>query len=319
MSSTKQPSRLVGALLLLGYAFGAYLCYFASSLFGDGGFFISAVLLFPLLIGLATQTLTDPDQSHTASKNWQRSLIVTAILAVALFIFHIETVICIAMAVPIFLPMQYVGVLLARASLKRTHDWLNRDILRASTLVLPLALPLAGIDITFPETNAQVVSEIVIDASPSVVWANTEEIAEIQDEERISTLSHRFLRAPRPLDAVVTGSVRQLRWTKGVRFQEHITKREENRFLEWKFVFNDKQTLSAFDPHVSPDSRELKLTGGSYRLKELPDGKTRLHLATNYTLRTPFNPYLKLWGSLFLNDFHNSVLHVIKTRSETST
>jgi hypothetical protein len=55
---------------------------------------------------------------------------------------------------------------------------------------------------------------------------------------------------------------------------------------------------------------------GFYQLSATEDGRTLVRLQTHYTVRSPFNPYLNLWGHLFLNDFQNSVLAVIKSRSE---
>ena len=152
-------------------------------------------------------------------------------------------------------------------------------------------------------------------ADPSV----TRQVADIWGTSVLITLSHTLRHAPQPLDAVVDGNLRQLRWTKGVGFQEHITARVENQTLTWLFVFNEQVTLAGFDPHISPNSRELNLTGGSYELTPTANGQTRLRLETRYSVQTPFNPYLKLWGNLFLQDFHTSVLEVIKMRSERSS
>jgi len=148
------------------------------------------------------------------------------------------------------------------------------------------------------------------------VWAHSLVIPTIQPEERIWTFAHNILGTPRPLSASLEGNVRSLAWTKGVRFQEIILTRVENEKIEWRFNFNDPASLASFDPHVSPSSEMLRMTNGSYTLEPIAGGKTRLVLTSHYQTRSPFNPYLRMWGQVFLGDFHNAVLAVIKTRSE---
>ena len=58
------------------------------------------------------------------------------------------------------------------------------------------------------------------------------------------------------------------------------------------------------------------MQSGSYHLTSLPNGVTLLTLETNYSIRTPVNTYLAIWGEVFLQDFYHAVLSVIKTCSE---
>ncbi len=158
-----------------------------------------------------------------------------------------------------------------------------------------------------------------MDAPADVVWAQTLVIPEIQPDERVWTFSHNVLATPRPESATLNGNLRDLRWTKGVRFQEIITGQIENERLSWRFNFHDEASLASFDPHVSPNSEMLRVSDGFYELTQLSDGRTRLVLETHYQTRSPVNGYLRLWGKLFLNDFHNAVLGVIQMRAERQT
>jgi hypothetical protein len=89
---------------------------------------------------------------------------------------------------------------------------------------------------------------------------------------------------PLPIDAMLDGRVRKLRWSSGMRFEEHLTQIEPNQSIAWNFVFNPPQTLTAFD--------------------------------LQYSVTTLLNGYLALWGEMFLQYFHHAVLSVIKVRSE---
>ncbi len=110
--------------------------------------------------------------------------------------------------------------------------------------------------------------------------------------------------------------MRQLQWTRGVNFQEIVTRWEENRLLAWDFRFGPGSIPPEVEAHIKVDSTYLKLAQGDYRLEPLANGHTRLTLTTRYRIATPIDFYCDLWGRLFLNDFHGVVLRVIRDRSE---
>ncbi len=224
-----------------------------------------------------------------------------------------ETAICLIIGAPIVVPLLLIGIFGSRQFLTRKG---NDVSLKTSALVLPVLALVAEPYIAYPERWEVVRSEITLEAPIAEVWAHTVAIPEIQPSERVWTFSHMVLGAPQPMSAEVEGDLRDLRWTKGVRFQELITERVENQRLAWRFSFNNPESLQAFDPHISPESDMLWVATGFYALSTLPDGRTHLVLETRYRLRSPFNGYLSLWGDLFLNDFQSSVLAVIKTRVE---
>ncbi len=272
-----------------------------------------ALVLVPMLIGAATQFIWDPKRKTAFMHVGLLALGLTALVLVVLLLFGVEAVICIAMAAPIVAPLEFLGVWFARRMIDR-NDTSNSSY--AALILLPIALlPFEGA-VTFPLSQEAVVTEIIIDAPRDVVWNHTVVIPEIQPEERIWTFSHALLRTPKPVSAAVSGDVRRLRWTQGILFKEIITDRITNQRLAWEFDFYAPETLTAFDPHISPNSRMLKVKDGRYELFTLADGRTKLRLETHYQIRTPFNAYVRLWGHVFLNDFQNSVLAVIKTRAE---
>lgn len=279
-----------------------------------------AIFFTTMVLGFVLGALAWP-MFHTRHglKFWQvfwLVLLLIVITAPVLLVFGLETAICLVLGLPLFAPAALLGLLVSR-EVERRRDGGMGGGPKSRAVLLGLPLIVAGIEgqITYPLGNAGVTTRIEIAAPPAIVWANTLEIAPIRDDERIWTMSHHLLGAPQPVSAVLEGDRRTLRWTKGVRFAEIITERRENRHLVWRFAFDDPESLAAFDPHISPDSPRLRLTRGEYILEPTATG-TRLTLQTHYLLRTPFNGYLKLWGERFLQDFHSSVLSVIKIRAE---
>jgi hypothetical protein len=155
-----------------------------------------------------------------------------------------------------------------------------------------------------------------------VVWQNTVEIQEIQPNERIWTLSHNLIRVPKPIDARMAGkgvgAVRHLRWTRGVSFREVVTDWQDNQRLAWNFEFDPDFIPPAVEAHIDVKSKYLDLSNGEYELIQIDAETTLLRLTTHYQMKTPINGYCRWWGNLFLSDFHNGVLTVIKDRSEAS-
>ena len=305
-----RKTRIIG---LLVYGFLIYgLGFVLQPIFLEQGYLIS-FLISPFCIGAMAQTVFDPGVKTEWYLIWLLAIFLTIFVSFSLVLIGFENAICLIIGAPLVVPLLLIGIFGSRQFLARKGSDVS---LKASAFVLPLLALLAEPYIAYPERWETVRSEIILDADIADIWAQTVEIPEIQPDERIWTFSHMVLGAPQPLSAEVEGDLRDLRWTKGVRFQEVITERVENARLAWRFSFNDPKSLAAFDPHVSPESDMLWVATGFYELSPLPDGRTHLVLETRYRLRSPFNGYLSLWGDVFLNDFQSSVLAVIKARVE---
>ncbi|SMR82704.1 hypothetical protein SAMN04488030_3069 [Aliiroseovarius halocynthiae] len=304
-------------LLIIGYCCLVYGVGFFGypQLLGDQvGIYVT--LSIPFSIGILGQLLLDPHRTRRVRDVLIPLLYVMLAVALALLLVQVETLICIAMAVPFFAVLTPAAVLLTRVAQAALHRRFRVSTLYSLTILVPLAPLFATPLISLPAEIVSVREEVLIAAPAETIWRHTVEIPRISDKERLWTISHNLMRAPMAFDARVKGTMRQLRWTKGVRFKEEITEHYPNQRLAWRFVFHDKDSLRGFDLHVDPDSNTLKLLDGWYELSSGPDGTTRLVLESRYRLSTPVNWALKPWGQLFLGDFQRSVLHVIKARAE---
>jgi hypothetical protein len=277
---------------------------------------VSVLTVFPLMYGSAVQMVLDPKSTKSLGSVARWASLPVGLLCIGLMIFEFETIICVMIIAPIFIVLMVLGQSIMRSLLKNALVEAASDRVNASLLMLPfLVVPLFG-QISFPQSDVRVTTQMVIEAPADVIWAHTFEIEKIKDNERVWTFSHNMLGTPLPIDAVVDGTIRKLRWSNGIRFEEHLTQIEINNSMSWNFVFNAPETLVAFDPHIAPQGGIVNMRSGSYVLSELPDGKTLLTLETQYSVTTPLNGYLTLWGEVFLQDFHRAVLSVIKKRSE---
>ena len=278
---------------------------------------LGLITAFPFFYGMAVQLVFYPVARIRFSRLGMWALAPVAGLCLILVVLEFETLICVAILLPMFVVLLALGMAIMRLMLGRNVVRGDNAKLNAAIWLAPvLALPVMG-QMQFPTTQYTVTTRIEIAAPRAVVWGQTYEISPITEPERVWTVSHNLLNSPKPIDAAVTGHVRQLRWTNGVRFQEHLTHATPNTAMTWDFVFHAPETLRSFDPHIAPQGSIVFLKGGAYRLDETANGATELTLETHYTLTGPLNGYLSLWGDFFLQDFHHAVLSVIKTRSET--
>lgn len=278
--------------------------------------FIAGLFLLPMAVAGVATSVADPTGRGPLWPHIRNGWIVIALLVVITMVLFREGGICVAMAAPCFL----VGSAAGSASTL----WLLRQFQSPRSTTLVIVLPLLGFPIephlNYPEYAGEVTTVIEIAAPPSTVWQNTVEIPAIDPAELPFTFSHHVVGVPHPENATIVGegvgAVRQLSWTKGVRFEEVVTRWDQDRHLAWDFRFGPDSIPDAVEAHIDVDSSYLKLANGEYTLELLSNGNTRLSLTTRYWIATPINAYCELWGTIFLNDFHGAVLKIIKDRSE---
>ena len=279
---------------------------------------ISGAFLLSAGIGSLLTVLVDPRAEKSFTQLLSYAVLTVGIICMLTVILFTEGIVCIIMAIPIFAPGIMLGIFFAATTLKW---WQNRYgafmVVALPLLVLPLEIRM-----DWPDYQGHVSTEVIIDAAPDVVWANTVEIPAIDPASLRFTPSHNLMFFPHPIDARLdrhgSGATRFLRWSGGIHFREHITLWDQNRRLGWTFGFDPDSIPAEIDSHLRPDSETSKLLRGEYVLEPLADGRTRLVLTTHYEVSLPWNGYGRLWANRLLTDFHTVVLDVVKERSEAS-
>jgi len=278
--------------------------------------FLSGLIFAPMAIASIFSAVADPLGRASIGKHVSYISVVILVLLVLSIVIFREGGICVAMASPFLFASAASGSALTVVMLRR------RKMKAGPPLMIALPLMMAPLEphIVYAPVEEQVVSVVEIDAPVSTVWANTVEIRNIAASELKPTFSHSVVGSPKPVDARMegqgVGAVRKLEWTHGVQFEEVVTDWQQNRRLAWDFRFTQDSIPDRVEAHIDVDSVYLKIASGDYVLQALPEGRTRLVLTTRYRMATPINAYCKLWGKVFLNDFHTTVLKVVKDRSE---
>jgi hypothetical protein len=112
------------------------------------------------------------------------------------------------------------------------------------------------------------------------------------------------------------GRVRKLRWQRGVHFDEPIVAWDENRFIQWHYLFAaDSIPAGALDEHVRIGGQYFDLLDTSYRLAPEAGG-TRLSIHVTYRVSTHFNWYAGTLARVLVNDSARTILGFYKQRSE---
>lgn len=229
-----------------------------------------------------------------------------------------ETLICVVMLLPVYLPLATAGGLIGAYVRANFCNKTNLGV-TACFAVFPLLFGLAEFTVDSPTARQTVSTQIRITAPIEVVWEVLPIIEDIKAHELPWTLSY-ALGIPKPTSAETedfrVGGTRRIAWERGVQFDEKITEIVEYRRFAYD-VLADKRSMkiAGLDTHVVVGGEYFEVDSGEYILQ--PDGNdTVLILATSYRITSNLNWYGSLWADFVLDDFHHSVLTMIRDRIE---
>jgi hypothetical protein len=280
---------------------------------------ISFMFLVPVAIGYirvyfecTSETLLTYKQM--AVKAWQPIFVFLLVSIITL----LEGSICVAMALPAFMLFASVGGLLAGF----VHRTLVQKSKKAAMSIVLLPLMLSPLEVNFLKLSQtyEVKNSIVINAPIDVVWRQLASVSYIADEEFPMSFSQ-LIGIPRPLQADMdsqgVGAVRTSKWQSGVVFKEVITDWQPRKQMLYQFDIDpDLIPDNALDKHVKLGGEYFSPLYGGYYLTPTANGQTMLTLKTTVEDNTNFTIYSRLWGEFIFQDFHNSLLKVIKNRAE---
>ena len=281
---------------------------------------IGFTCLAPLVVG-ALVVLLAPRRYRTSIKYALLMPVgVASLFLIIVGLFTQELLICLLMAAPFVLALAVVGGLLV------SLWWRRRPVPDSGSNVMVLLLLLSPYLFTPLENQLPtqrnyyiVETAIVIEASPEVVWENIIRVPEIQPAERRFSAFH-LLGVPQPLEAHLlsegVGGERSGRFAGGLLFAERITVWEPQRQI--RFEIEPHHLATPRPPLDQIGGPYYDIQAAAYTIEPLPDGSVRLYLSGDYSLRTHFNGYGRLWMDFAMRDFQNYVLSVVKTRSENS-
>ncbi len=279
---------------------------------------IAMLVISPITVGMITVFfLTKEQASNHNYKSFHTWLPIIgwSLISVAL---AWETIICIIMLLPLYLPLSSLGGYFGGYIRKNYCDKTNFGV-TSCFVVLPLIIAPIESPMVSPTLLHSVNNTIVINTPVQNVWKTIPNIENIQSSELSWTLSH-FIGIPRPLSAKTidfkVGGIRELKWEKGVHFQEVITALRPYEKLSYQVIVDqESMRIAELDTHIAVGDKYFDIISGSYEIESV-NGDTHLTLTTNYRMTSKINWYGSLWANFVLNDFHGSVLNLIKNRAE---
>jgi hypothetical protein len=322
--STDSPQRLPlprivsGALsgTPLALVYGALTRWIFGTINNDLLIVMTCAFIFfvPVAIGVITVGLAPQSLLRTWTYATLMPLL-SAILTVAVIaLMGLEEVVCIVLALPLFLPLASMGGLLVRWLRRRKDDSASYPLV-GLLLLAPYLLSPLEMQLPFDPAVRTVENTIVIDAAPEVVWRNIEEVDEITpDEQRFSPFH--WLGLPRPQRAMMIdpgqNAIRYGYFENGLIFEERIKVWNAPNVLA--FTIDRDPTAEIPDLLYQIDGPYFQMLDGYYQITPREDGKVLLTLSSRHRLTTHFNGYAGFWTDAVMRDLRQDILEIVRDR-----
>ena len=231
-----------------------------------------------------------------------------------------EGFICVIMLAPIGLLCGSLGGLLAGLVIRVPKSMASKNACLALVVLLPFVTN-PSLQHALTRRDVRRVENVrIIHAPPAVVWKNIERVPHISASELPFSWSHR-IGFPSPVEATLSfagvGGVRHATFERGVLFIENVdTWEPEHRLAFSIHAQTDQIPPTTLDEHVRVGGPFFDVLRGEYTMESLPNGDTRLHLASQHRLSTDFNWYARFWTDAVMADLQDTILTVIQERCE---
>ncbi len=279
------------------------------------------VFILPIILGIISVAFATKEQQRSWDFRIFSPILTTIICLAFSVLVGWEGAICLVMAAVIYLPLAAISGFITGLILTR----INRNKLSTSWLVIILSLPLSSAYLEqyleLPTALSEVKTEITINAPVETVWQNIIRVPKITEE-----LDGFFYKMgfPKPIEATLShegiGGVRQASFEGGLLFIETVDIWKENQELSFTIVSDPKSIPpTTLDEHVVVGGRYFDVFRGTYRIEKTKEKNVILHLSSDIRVSTRFNFYSGIWANFLMKDIQNTILKVIKQRSEKSS
>ncbi|UKJ09123.1 hypothetical protein [Solitalea lacus] len=309
-----EKNKLVYLGLIIGVAYGLVTRF----VFGEKATLVSLSYLFlvPAVLGIVPLIFADDRQIKSYKTIIFIPWLTVSSAFLIMFLLGWEETICLLILGGPFFILATIGALIFR--LIRINRASRHNTLLTVILIPFLFSPLEEA-FKSPSEIYTVKSEVTINSTPNFVWNNIIRVSEIQSKEYNSGLFNR-LGVPRPIAAELKeeklGALRIGHFEGGLTFIETITDWQPNQRVSFDIKV-DPTTIGnrVFDKHVL-EGGYFHFVNATYEIKKLDNHQLKLSLNSSYRLTSKVNYYNRFWGNLFLQDFQDRLLEVIKHRCD---
>jgi hypothetical protein len=231
----------------------------------------------------------------------------------------IEGLICLVMAIPVFVVLSVLGAIAFRFISKRMRPRTERRAMAVFLLLPVIGGPIEG-RFQSGARYTTTLSQIEIAAPRETVWKNIIRVPRIAKSEIPLSLSV-LMGFPDPVEATLSregvGGVRRASFQGNVLFTETIDAWEEGKRISFSIVPNTAEIPPAtMDEHMIVGGDYFNVLRGTYELEDLGGGRCLLKLSSRHVATTDINLYADLWGRLLMWDIQNRILKVVRARCE---
>lgn len=237
-------------------------------------------------------------------------------------VFGWEGLICLILALPVYLAMGALGGLIAyavdRALERGDHNGKLPMFLTGLMMILPPGTAAIESGLPAPLLMHKTHTEIAIAADVDTVWQH---IIRVEPITEPTTGVFYKMGFPKPIEALLThegvGGVRHAKFEKDLVFIETIDEWVDHERLSFRINVDPNNTpLTTLDPHVTVGGEYFDVLRGTYWIEKRGVRDLVLHLESEFRLSTHFNAYAGVWGDFLMRDIQNSILRVLKARCE---
>jgi hypothetical protein len=306
--------------LLAGVLFGLVLRMLYSGKPGD--MFETMSGSFALLAPIAVSAITVYVAELRARRTWAyyfwMGALANVLFVTGTFLIHIEGLICVILAAPLFSIIGGVAGLIVGAVFRWTR-WMRRATYCFA--LLPVVLGTYEHYLPLPQNIHTVERTITVAAPRADVWDQLMTAPAIQPAEIDNGLMYR-IGVPLPESALAgetdEGSlVRRIRMGKGIQFDQIATEWEVCRRVRWRYHFTpDSFPPRALDDHVRIGGEYFDVLDTEYSLEPGRNGTTTLRVSISYRVSTRYNWYAQPVAELFVGNFEETALRFYAHRAE---
>jgi hypothetical protein len=279
----------------------------------------SFLIFTPIAVGAVSVYVASKKEKLTWKNHISVSSTAMLVFLLSMFVFLLEGLVCIVLILPVFIIASIVGGLIIGYIINNTKY--SKSTLN-SMLILPLLLSPIESFLPLQQSTQQITTRIIINASAQEIFSELATVKNIKSDELGFSFMH-FIGLPKPLEASMNGhgvgAVRTSKWEKGVSFEEKITVWHSPYQLYYKFnIPKGSVPREALDRHVELGGDYFTVVSGGYDVKVLDNNQSELTLTTLFKNKSRLQLYGNLWAKYVLNDFHYSLLRLMKSRAENN-
>jgi hypothetical protein len=315
MNNALQKVKRYGGPVIVPPILGTGLVYLAAVTMAEYGW--ALFLLLPFVLGFSSAVIFSPKGTNPLWKLILVGLNSIAVTGVLIMLTAIEGLVCLAMALPITVPLMVFGSVFGWATTRYFRETRAGAGLAALLFALtPILMGFEKADNSQPPLHS-VTTTIQIDAPIETVWKNVVTFSRIDSEpEGILNLGFAYPTDAR-IEGIGVGAVRYYNFTTGP-FIEPITEWQEPNLLAFD-VASQPAPMIEMTPYAELHAAHLQYirsSKGQFRLYE-HNGKTIVEGTTFYTHDIAPDAYWDLFSDEIIHKIHLRVLGHIKKVSES--